>query len=143
MKTSFIKQSIGINPLLTARDWLLLFGLIGALGLAWRLVPGGGANAFARGAFVGGICGSLPGLIGCLPVRGSVAAERRLSFLGRIEQFGYRPAGDVGEEQVYNYKGARWMRWDSNRVVVRNAADGTLQVTAPYSFYFRLKRLQT
>jgi hypothetical protein len=143
MRSSFIKQSIGVNPLLTARDWLIFGGIFGAIMLLWIVVAPGISSAAARGALFGAIGGGLPSLLGCLPVRGSVPAERSVSFLGRIEQAGFKPAGETAEGRIFNYKGPRWMRWDSNRIVIRTAADGALHVTAPYYFYFRLKRLQS
>jgi hypothetical protein len=76
-------------------------------------------------------------------VRGSVPAKRSVSFLGRIEQAGVKPACKSAEGRVFSYKGPRWMRWDSNRVVISSATDCSLHVTAPYYFYFRLKRLQS
>jgi hypothetical protein len=142
MRLSFIKKSIGINPLLTARDWLIFGGLIAALLLLWVVLTLQFGQAFWRGALIGAIGGSLPPLLGCLPVRGIVAAERSISFHGRVEQAGFVPAGETAEGRIFNHQGPRWMRWDSNRVVIRSADDGTLQVTAPYYFYFRLKRQQ-
>lgn len=142
MRQAFIKQSIGYNPLLGKRDWLLfglyIVGVIGASLLLSQFV----SSAGARGALIGALAGGVPSLIACRPVRGTVAAERSASFLGRVAQFGYAPAGDSAEGRIYHYKGRRALRWDSSRVVIRTAADGTLHVTAPYSFYFRLKRLQ-
>jgi hypothetical protein len=142
MRSSFIKQSIGFNPLLTRRDWLIFGGILAVAVLLWVvLVPATPSDA-ARGAVIGAICGSLPSLLGCLPVQGSVAAERSISFLARVEQAGFVAAGATAEGRIFNFKGPRWGRWDSNRIVIRTAADGALQVTAPYYFYFRLKRLQ-
>lgn len=142
MKSSFIKQSIGVSPLLTVRDWLFFGGILGAIGLLWMLLSSGISSGAARGAVIGGMCGNLPSLLSCLPVRGNVAAERSISFLGRVEQAGFVAAGETAEGRIFNYKGPRWARWDSNRIVIRTGADGALQVTVPYYFYFRLKRLQ-
>jgi len=143
MRHTFIKQSIGLSPLLTMRDWLLFFGIIGALAAIWLLLAPDSAAPFARGALFGAIGGSLPSMLACLPVRGTVAADRSTSFFGRVEQAGFVAAGETAEGRIYQLNRPRWMRWDSNRIVVRAAADGALQVTAPFYFYWRLKRIQS
>jgi hypothetical protein len=143
MRHTFIKQSIGINPLLSARDWLVLFGVLSVLVVIWLLLPPDSATPFARGALFGAIGGSLPTLLACLPVRGTVAADRSTSFFGRVEQAGFVAAGETAEGRIYLLNRPRWIRWDSNRIVVRTAADGALQVTAPFYFYWRLKRMQS
>ena len=142
MRSTFIKQSIGATPLLTARDWLVFGGIVGAVVLLGSLLTPETAGPFLRGAVIGGIVGSLPSLLACLPVHGSVAAEHSASFVGRVEQAGFVAAGETAEGSIYVRQGPRWLRWDSNRVVIRRGDDGALQVSAPYYFYFRLKRVQ-
>lgn len=142
MRSTFIKQSIGASPLLTARDWLVFGGTLGVIVVLWLLLTPAAAAPFLRGALCGAIGGSLPSLLACLPVRGSVAAQHSGSFVGRVEQAGFVAAGERAEGSVYVRRGPRWLRWDSNRVVIRREADGALQVSAPYYFYFRLQRVQ-
>ncbi|WP_343728601.1 hypothetical protein [Duganella sp.] len=142
MRSTFIKQSMGASPLLTARDWLVFGGIFGVIVVVWLLLAPQAAAPFWRGALCGAIGGSLPSLLACLPVHGSVAAQHSGSFVGRVEQAGFVAAGEGAEGSVYVRRGPRWLRWDANRVVIRRAADGALQVTAPYYFYFRLKRVQ-
>jgi hypothetical protein len=143
MRHTFIKQSIGVNPLLSVRDWLVLFGVLGALAAIWLLLASDSSAPIWRGALCGGIGGSFPSLLACLPVRGAVAADRSTAFYGRVEQAGFVAAGETAQGRIYTLNRPRWMRWDSNRVVIRAAADGALQVTAPFYFYWRLKRLQS
>jgi hypothetical protein len=81
-------------------------------------------------------------MIMCLPVRGRVASENSLSFMGRVEQAGFIQTGETSEGRVYTPKRSRWMDWDSNRIVIRDAADGALQVVAPLQFCRTLKRRQ-
>lgn len=141
MAQTFHKQSIGFNPLLSTRDWIvwgcLVAGFLAVAVLANSWVP----DALVRGALVGACIGQLPALLMCLPVRGTVDAAGEAAFLGRVQQFGYVAAGETDEGRIFNYKSPRWMRWDSNRIVIRSVP-GTLHVTAPLYFYNRLKRVQ-
>ncbi|MYM91087.1 hypothetical protein GTP91_28425 [Rugamonas sp. FT82W] len=141
MAQTFHKQSIGFNPLLSARDWIvwgcLVAGFLAVALLASYWAP----SALVRGALVGACIGQVPSLLMCLPVRGTVDAAGETAFVGRVRQFGFVPAGVTDEGRIFNYKTPRWMRWDSNRVVIR-PADGVLHVTAPLYFYNRLKRMQ-
>ncbi|MES2164988.1 MAG: hypothetical protein V4476_27860 [Pseudomonadota bacterium] len=141
MAQTFHKQSIGFNPLLSARDWMvwgcLIAGFLAVAVFSSYWVP----SAIVRGALVGACIGQMPALLMCLPVRGTVDAAGETAFMGRVQQFGFVPAGETGEGRVFNHKSPRWMRWDSNRIVIR-PADGVLHVTAPLYFYNRLKRMQ-
>ena len=141
MAHTFHKQSIGFNPLLSARDWMV-WGCIVAGCLAVAVLASHWlSNAFVRGALIGACMGQLPALLMCLPVRGTVDAAGETAFLGRVQQFGFVPAGETGEGRIFNHKSPHWMRWDSNRIVIRSTA-GTLHVTAPLHFYRQLKRVQ-
>ncbi|MTV41263.1 hypothetical protein [Duganella radicis] len=142
MRSTFIKQSMGFSPLLTARDWLLFGAIVAVIVVLGLMLAPAVAGPFWRGAIIGGIAGNLPSLLACLPVHGSVAAEHGGSFTGRVEQAGFVADGETAEGSIYRHRGPRWLRWDSNRVVIRRGADGALQVSAPYYFYFRLKRMQ-
>ncbi|WP_332852902.1 hypothetical protein [Duganella sp. S19_KUP01_CR8] len=141
MACTFQKQSIGFNPLLSLRDWMvwacLVAGFLAVAVLAHFWMP----DAFVRGALVGACMGQFPSLLMCLPVRGTVDAAGEVAFLGRVEQHGFVPAGETDEGRIFNYKSPHWMRWDSNRIVIRSA-NGVLHVTAPLYFYNRLKRMQ-
>ena len=145
MRHSFIKESIGFNPLLGRRDWLLFFGGLCAVVLLWEWVlqtpPAHGWDV--RIPLLGAITSGTPSVIACLPVHGKVAAERVGSFMDRLARFGFVQDGEAGEGRIYKLKTPRWCRWDSNRVVIRTTNDGALQVTAPLHFYRRLKRLQS
>ncbi|CAN7724609.1 hypothetical protein [Duganella sp. LjRoot269] len=141
MACTFKKQSIGFNPLLSARDWMVWGCLVAGFLAVALLVSYWMPNAFVRGALIGACMGQLPALLMCLPVRGTVDAAGEMAFLGRVEQFGFVPVGETDAGRIFNYKSPRWMRWDSNRVVIR-PAEGTLHVTAPLYFYNRLKRMQ-
>lgn len=141
MAQTFHKQSIGYNPLLSARDWTvwgcILAGCLAACLLLNRWMP----NEMVRAILIGGVMGQVPSLLMCLPVRGTVDAAGETAFMGRVQQFGFVPAGETDEGRIFNHKGPRWMRWDSNRIVIRSAGD-VLHVTAPLYFYRQLKRVQ-
>lgn len=143
MRHSFVKESIGFNPLLTVRDWVIFGCLYGAILIAYLVAVSRSAGYDWNFVLIGAMAGSMPSVFACIPVRGRVAAERVVGFLARVEQFRFEPAGETAEGRIYNLKGPRWGRWDSNRVVTRTNADGSLQVTAPFYFYWRLKRLQS
>jgi len=142
MRSTFVRESIGINPLRSRRDWLALAFMMGIIVTACLLVTLDNAGPLVRGALIGALCGGLPPLIMCLPVHGRVAAENSASFMGRVEQSGFARTADTSEGRIYTPKRPRWMAWDANRIVIRDTADGALQVTAPLQFYYSLKRRQ-
>ncbi len=60
------------------------------------------------------------------------------SFLDRVAQRGFMPAGETAEGRIYIPTPLRRMAWSSNRIVIRDCA-GALHVTAPLHFYVALK----
>ena len=52
MRSTFVKQSMGATPLLTARDWLVFGGIVGAVVLLGSLLTPETAGPFLRGAAV-------------------------------------------------------------------------------------------
>lgn len=142
MRGTFVRESIGINPLRSRRDWLVLIAIVAVIAAILAVVTADKAGSFARGVMMGALLGGLPSLVLCLPVRGRVAAENRVSFIGRVEQAGFVQTAETAEGRIYTPKSPRWMNWDSNRIVVRDATSDALLVTAPLQFYFTMKRRQ-
>jgi hypothetical protein len=141
MATLFIKQSVGLNPFLTRRDWLLQAGILAALVVGALFLNAYGGLYAGRGALIGGFMGTLLPLIMCLPVRGTIAASGEQAFLSRVAQLGYVANGETVEGRIYNFRGKRWTRWDSNRVVIRPGGE-VLKATMPLNLYWQVKRLQ-
>lgn len=52
---------------------------------------------------------------------------------------GFQVTHAANGQKTYPYKSPRWMRWDSNRVVMRELEGGDLYATIPLYVYTRLQ----
>ena len=129
MAQTFHKQSIGFNPLLSTRDWTVWGCILAGCLVAGLLLNRWMPNEMVRNILIGSVIGQLPSLLTCLPVRGTVNAAGETAFMGRMQQFGFIPSGETDEGRIFNHKGPRWLRWDSNRN--RDSAPPATSCTSP------------
>ncbi len=92
----FIKQSIGLNPLASSRDWRLFVGIFAGFVIIQVLVARLlGLNPYElRSGLISATIGILLPLINYLPVRGYVCAFRTIGILAEIAKMGFDYAGE-------------------------------------------------
>ncbi|KQQ47388.1 hypothetical protein ASF61_01690 [Duganella sp. Leaf126] len=137
----FTKTRFVLNPIDNPRTWVT-FGVALACLLAVGLLPRGfDLVGILRIAMLG-----VAGYIGAaalehLPVRGTVAAADTTALLARIAMFGYLPAGESAQGQVYTHRSASPMRHIFSPIVVGRAVGGRFTATVPLRFYRAVKNL--
>ena len=147
MASTFTKHKIVLSPLENPRSWLV-FGFALVCLIVVVQMPRGWDLVGALRLVLLGVAGYVASAaIEHLPVRGTVAAEGGVAFLGRIAQFGYVPLKETKEGRVFVRKGNSPLRaMLFTPIIIGNmhehAAGAEIPVTVPLRFYRALKRIQ-
>lgn len=138
MSVLFRKSALGCNPCATQRDVIVMGGIAAAFfAVALTLFA---CDLMPAEVLCGGAAGMLPSILMVLPVTGIVPRAGRATFIAALDEMGFLDKGQQAGEQLYEYKGPRWARWDSNRVLLRERADGDADVVIPLYVSWQLKR---
>jgi hypothetical protein len=143
MKKSFFqKQSIGLAPLASPRDWAIFSAVVlGVLGLTEAaLVWSHKEQDALRFMLIGGFVGMLPSVLMCLPVYGVVDELSRDALEPFLRSMKFVRRSERNGTQFCTQNTSAWMRWDANRVAIKPLSNGQLSVTRPFYCYRILKQ---
>lgn len=136
----FQKESIGVNPFVSIRDWTMFFGILavfGAVFLGFRIWTSA-SSGLIQSMILGALVGMTPSLVLVLPVQGVVPGRERGRFLAEITKRRFIPAHEEAALAIYTFRAPWWAKWESNRVVLQDLEDGDIQATIPLYLFRRI-----
>ncbi len=138
MAMLFRTTQIGRNPFASRRDVAVVGAIAAGFTLfACTLFPD---SPMLVSALAGGLLGCLPSVLMVLPVHGVVSHEGRAGFAHGIAELGFIDKGIGPNGHLFEHRAPSWARWDSNRVVMRERADGDIDATVPLYVHWQINR---
>jgi hypothetical protein len=138
--TFFQKESVGLNPFASQRDWAIFAALIFVLAALfigfWRWTSA--SKGLVQAMSIGALVGMLPSLVLTLPVRGMVPRSQKERFLVEIARFRFVVAHEEAVVAIYVFPAPWWAKWDSKRVVIQELEDGDYLATIPLYVFRKL-----
>lgn len=138
----FQQRSFGLAALASARDWAIFSAIVlcvlclALTALVWLHMDRDALRFTLIGAFVG----MLPSVLGCIPVRGVVDVMSRDALDSFLRSMKFVRYSERNGTRFCTQNTSAWMRWDSNRVAIKELSNGQLSVTMPFYCYQILKR---
>lgn len=139
----FQKRRVGLAALASPRDWIIVsIVILGILGLREAVFLFAPMDDGATHLFVlfGAVAGMLPSILMCLPVHGVVDELSRDALHAFLTSKKFIRTSECNGTRFYTHNTPSWMRWDSNRVVIKPLRNGQLSVSMPFYCYRMLKR---
>ena len=136
-----LKRITSLNPFGSVRDISVFarlfvpFVFTSVILAKTGFVESRGAVAVAIGSFLG-MCVTMGQM---LPVRDRLPHSRKAVIQKRIDELKYiQVDSNSGDKEVFVPNKVHWRRWDSNRIIVKEQADGSLELTYPLCIAQRL-----
>lgn len=135
-----VSRIASLNPYGSVRDVLVFFLFYAPILLVaqalqyFHVLSRGEANATAAGSFFG----MLFMMIVVLPVKFRMPVAKKSAILKRIDELRYREAASDTEWRFFVPQLPWYRKWDSNRISLRETADGFIDVYCPLGISHRL-----